>query len=69
MFLSDTVQQTLRSMGKIAINEVLKKEGDLFVAINVENQQRRIIQIDAGLVESLQGSTSPVTNRRGLLKG
>lgn len=69
MFLSDTVQQTLRSMGKIAINEVLKKEGDLFVAINVENQQRRIIQIDAGLVESLQGSTGPVTNRRGLLKG
>tara|TARA_R110002153_G_scaffold119238_3_gene264241 strand:+ start:16599 stop:16808 length:210 start_codon:yes stop_codon:yes gene_type:complete len=69
MFLSDAVQQTLRSLGKISQNEVLKKEGDLFVAINVEDQHRRIVQIDSSLVESLQGSSTPVINRRGILKG
>ena len=29
MYLDDNVQQALRHMNKIAINEVLKKEGDL----------------------------------------
>ena len=46
MFLSDSVQQELRRARKINENEVLKKEGDLFVAINVVNQQRRIITIE-----------------------
>ena len=36
MYLDDNIQQALRQMDKIAVNEVLKKEGDLFVAVNVE---------------------------------
>ena len=43
MFLSDAVQIELRRLNRINENEVLKKEGDLFIAINVVNQQRRII--------------------------
>ena len=38
MFLSDNVQQALRQMNKIETNEVLKKEGDLFIAVNVVTQ-------------------------------
>ena len=69
MFLDDNVQQALRQMKKIAVNEVLKKEGDLFVAINVETQQRRIVQIDHSLVESIvKGKHIPNTGK-GLLKG
>ena len=56
-------------MNKIALNEVLKKEGDLFVAVNVETQQRRIVQIDQSLVESLAKGQRPPGSGRGLLKG
>ena len=69
MYLDDNIQQALRQMNKIAINEVLKKEGDLFVAINVETQQRRIVQIDQSLVESLAKGQRPPSSGRGLLKG
>jgi hypothetical protein len=53
MFLSDDVQQELRRLNKINENEVLKKEGDLFIAINVIDQQRRIVSIENGLLERL----------------
>ena len=53
----------------VAWNEVLKKEGDLFVAVNVETQQRRIVQIDQSLVESLAKGQRPPGSGRGLLKG
>ncbi len=69
MYLSDNVQQALRQMNKIGINEVLKKEGDLFVAVNVVTQQRRIIQIDHSLVESLAKGQRPPGSGGGLLKG
>ena len=69
MYLDDNVQQALRQMDKIATNEVLKKEGDLFVAVNVETQQRRIIQIDQSLVESLANGKRPPVPGKGLLKG
>jgi|TARA_R100000005_G_C4958323_1_gene176084 hypothetical protein len=69
MYLDDNVQQALRQMNKIAVNEVLKKEGDLFVAVNVETQQRRIVQIDQSLVESLAKGQRPPGSGRGLLKG
>ena len=59
MYLDDNVQQALRQMNKIAVNEVLKKEADLFVAVNVETQQRRIVQIDQSLVESLAKGQRP----------
>ena len=69
MYLNDNVQQALRQMNKIALNEVLKKEGDLFVAVNVETQQRRIVQIDQSLVESLTKGQRPPGAGGGLLKG
>ena len=69
MYLDDNVQQALRQMNKITVNEVLKKEGDLFVAVNVETQQRRIVQIDQSLVESLAKGQRPPVSGRGLLKG
>ena len=69
MYLNDNVQQALRQMNKIDINEVLKKEGDLFVSVNVVTQQRRIIQIDHSLVESLAKGKMPPGSGRGILKG
>ena len=53
MYLPDSVQKTLRSIGKITENEVVKKEGDLFIAINVLNQSSRILIEEVSLIESL----------------
>ena len=69
MFLPDHIQGALRQTGKIALNEVVKKEGDIYVAINVENQQRRIISLDHKMVENLKKTKTPVTVKKGLLKG
>ena len=70
MYLPDNVQNHLRNTSAITTNEVAKKEGDLYVAINVVNQQRRIINVDQQLIESLMNSSStPRKNSGGLLKG
>jgi len=73
MYLPDNVQNHLRSINTITVNEVAKKEGDLYVAVNVVDQQRRIINIDHHLVESLMNqqnnTTPPRRNTGGLLKG
>ena len=69
MYLPDNVQNQLRSKNLIALNEVVKKEGDLYVAVNVVNQQRRIISIDHQLIESLMQTSAPTKNTGGLLKG
>ena len=68
MFLSDQVQDELRRIGKINNNEVLKKEGDLFVAINVLNQQRRIVTLDVELIERISRHSGVSSNKR-VLKG
>lgn len=71
MYLPDNVQNHLRGSNIIAVNEVAKKEGDLYVAVNVVDQQRRIINVDQQLIESLikQSSNTPRRNSGGLLKG
>lgn len=72
MYLPDNVQNELRSKNLLAINEVVKKEGDLYIAVNVVDQQRRIVNIDHQIIESLMNNNSrPGNNRRpgGLLKG
>ena len=71
MYLPDIVQTHLRSQNIIAVNEVVKKEGDLYIAVNVVAQQRRIIHPDQNLIESLlkQSSSTPKKNTGGLLKG
>ena len=53
MFLNDSVQQILRDLGKIQLNEVVKKIGDIFVAVNVENNQSRILSHESDLINSL----------------
>ena len=69
MFLEDNIQVALRQSGKIQQNEVVKKEGDLYVAVNVQNQQRRIISLDQQMIENLKRTATPVTVKKGLLKG
>ena len=70
MYLPDNVQNHLRGNNIISVNEVAKKEGDLYVAVNVVNQQRRIINVDQQLIESLMNSSiTPRKNTGGLLKG
>ena len=71
MFLPDNIQTHLRNSSVISINEVAKKEGDLYVAVNVIDQQRRIITVDHKLIESMMSSSRYPGKRNtgGLLKG
>ena len=67
MYLSDNIQKTLRELGKLSTNEVVKKEGDIYVAINVLNNESRILISEVSLIESLVGN-KPGSNRK-VLKG
>ena len=69
MFLPDDIQKQLRSKGIINVNEVVKKEGDLYIAVNVLNQNCRITSINNALIESLKTGTPNTDSGRGLLKG
>lgn len=51
MYIDNTLQEALRTKGVISEQEVVSKEGDLYVAVNVINNSRRIIQIDKTLLE------------------
>ena len=46
MYLSDNIQKTLRELGKISDVEVVKKEGDIYVAFNVMTNESRILTSD-----------------------
>ena len=64
MHLDEETQKRLRQDNVITENEVLIKEGDIFVAVNVISQSRRIVKLDdTKILES--GSTS----KPQLLKG
>jgi len=52
MYIDNALQETLRIKGIISQNEVVSKEGDLYVAVNVINNSRRIIELDKTLLES-----------------
>jgi hypothetical protein len=67
MYLDESTQKKLRQIGKIGNDEVLLKEGDLFIALNVVTQQRRIIPGDADLLEAL--SQTNQSEGRKILKG
>ena len=67
MYLADNIQQKLRTAGKIDINEILLKEGDLYVAVNVTTQQRRIVNADRTLLEAI-GAHKKLSERQ-ILKG
>lgn len=65
MYLSDDIQNTLRALNKITTSEVVKKQGDLYVAVNVLTGHSRIMEEDQSLIESLAGK---VINKK-ILKG
>ena len=53
MYLKDEVQNILRELNKINQQEVVKKQGDLYVAVNVLTGNSRILQGENNLIESL----------------
>lgn len=61
MYLEKNIQEMLRAQGVISYNEAVLCEGDLYVAVNVIDNSRRIIQFDRTLLES--------RNQKQLLKG
>lgn len=67
MFLPDTIQETLRSLNKITQQEVVKKQGDLFIAVNVLTGNSRIMQEEKSLIESLYVSSNK--SGKQILKG
>jgi len=54
MTLPDNHQQQLRQSGVLNENEVVAKEGDLYVATNVLTGAKRIVTIPQSLLENLQ---------------
>ena len=61
MYIDSHLQETLRAQGLISENEVVSKEGDLYVAVNVIDNSRRIVQVDRSLLEG--------RDKKQLLKG
>jgi hypothetical protein len=68
MYLDDSIQKTLRSLGKISDREVVKKEGDIYVAFNVLTNESRILASDHHLIESLSTNKGGNVNQK-ILKG
>jgi hypothetical protein len=68
MYLDDSVQKTLRGLGKISDSEVVKKEGDIYVAFNVLTNESRILATDHHLIESLSTNKGGNFNQK-ILKG
>ena len=64
MYLDEETQKKLRLNNVIQENEVLMKEGDIFIAVNVINQDRRIVSISDPKILESGGSLKPQ-----LLKG
>ena len=58
MYLPDSIQKTLRELNKITDNEVVQKQGDVYVAVNVLTSERRILDNERRLIESLSTETS-----------
>jgi len=50
-YLPDDIINVLRQSKVIEQEEVVLKEGDLFVAFNVVSQSRRVVQVPSNLLE------------------
>ena len=68
MYLNDEIQKTLRNLGKITDKEVVKKEGDIYVAFNVITNESRILASDYQLIESLTSNRRQGPGKQ-ILKG
>lgn len=69
MYLPDNIQKTLRELGKITESEVIKKEGDIYVAFNVITNESRIMASDYQLIESLSKGRNAGNFNKQILKG
>jgi hypothetical protein len=69
MYLPDNIQKTLRELGKITESEVIKKEGDIYVAFNVITNESRIMASDYQLIESLSKGRNAGRFNKKILKG
>ena len=49
-YLSDDLQKKLRSIGLITETEVAAKQGDVYIAVSVINDARRVIHVDNTLL-------------------
>ena len=67
-YLPDNAQKILRQIGKITDGEVVLKEGDLFIAVTVVDQKRRVLTLDENIVESLFNVKNTTASKQ-LLKG
>ena len=67
MYLPDIIQQTLRNLEKINENEVVQKQGDMYVAINVLTAEHRILSGEYQLIESLTNDKN--NKQKKILKG
>ena len=67
-YLPDNAQKILRQIGKITDGEVVLKEGDLFIAVTVVDQKRRVLTLDGNIVESLFNVKNTTASKQ-LLKG
>ena len=45
-YLNEEIQKSLRTSGLITENEIVTKQGDLYIAVNVIDNTRRVINID-----------------------
>lgn len=64
MYLDEDTQIRLRKSNVINDDEVLIKEGDIFIAVNVISQNRRIVSIEDKKILESDRSSKPQ-----LLKG
>tara|TARA_B100000700_G_C14366892_1_gene544122 strand:+ start:232 stop:420 length:189 start_codon:yes stop_codon:yes gene_type:complete len=50
-YLSEDLQKSLRIQGLITESEVVTKQGDLYVAINVINNTKRVLNLDQSILK------------------
>jgi len=51
-YLNEEIQRNLRNKGIITESEVVEKQGDLYVAVNVVTGERRTVNVDNVLNEN-----------------
>ena len=65
--ITDAIQKDLRGRGILQDSEILKKEGDLYFALNVLTQERRLIQ-NSHVIREILNSRDNRTGKK-ILKG
>ena len=66
MYLNDDVQKQMRDAKIISESEVILKEGDMLLAVNVLTQNRRVLSLDKATILRIESLTK---SNKKLLKG